>query len=202
MARGIRVGLTGGIGSGKSTVAAFLGKLGAFVIDADAISRSTTATGGAAVASIAEAFGQSVIGRDGALDRARMRDIAFKDPGARKRLEAIIHPLVGDAITEATKRADELSAPCVVYDIPLLIESAHWRQSLETVLVVDCAESTQITRVCARNGLSGEEVRAVIAAQANRIKRLRGADHVICNDGLTLLQLEGLVYQMRGQFGL
>ncbi len=202
MNRGLRVGLTGGIGSGKSTVAAFLGKLGAFVIDADAISRSTTATGGAAIASIAEAFGQSVIGPDGALDRVRMREIAFKDPGARKRLEAIIHPLVGDAIAKATQQADEESTPCVVYDIPLLIESAHWRQRLETVLVVDCAENTQITRVCERNGLSSEEVRAVIAAQASRITRLCGADHVICNDGLTLLQLEGLVYQMRGQFGL
>ncbi len=202
MAVGTRVGLTGGIGSGKSTVASFLAKQGACVIDADALSRATTAAGGSALPAIKQAFGPALIGPDGALDRARMRDLAFKDATARKTLEAIVHPLVGAAIQQATLEAQARSVACIVYDIPLLVESAHWRHKLDTVLVVDCDEETQIARVRARNGLSEDAVRAVIAAQATRLFRLQGADHVICNDGLSLLQLEALTQQISGEFGL
>lgn len=202
MPKGLRVGLTGGMGSGKSTVARFLTRRGAYLIDADAISRRTTASGGAAIPGLVQVFGQQVIGSDGALDRVKMRDIAFKDPDARKRLEAIVHPLVKASMEQATREADALSAPCVVYDIPLLIESTHWRQSLNTVVVVDCTEDTQIDRVCQRNGLSVTEVRAVLAAQAKRSLRLQGADHVIFNDGITLMELEALTQQISVQFGL
>lgn len=202
MSKGIRVGLTGGMGSGKSTVARFLTQLGAYLIDADAISRSTTSTGGAAIPELTQAFGPKVIGRDGALDRVKMREMAFQNPDARKRLEAIVHPLVKALIEQEALRADATSAPCVVYDIPLLMESRHWRQSLETIVVVDCTENTQIDRVRQRNGLSETEVRAVLAAQAMRTKRLKGADFVIFNDGITLSQLETLTQQISVQFGL
>ncbi len=202
MSKGVRVGLTGGMGSGKSTVARFLTQRGACLIDADAISRTTTSSGGAAIPELALAFGREVIGSDGALDRAKMREIAFKDPNARKRLEAIVHPLVRASIEQATLEADAISAPCVVYDIPLLTESGHWRQTLENIIVVDCTEGTQIERVRQRNGLSEAEVRAILAAQALRTNRLKGADHVIFNDGITLRQLEALTQQISVQFGL
>ncbi|NBW48529.1 MAG: dephospho-CoA kinase [Betaproteobacteria bacterium] len=202
MSKGIRVGLTGGMGSGKSTVARFLTQRGAYLIDADAISRSTTSTGGAAISELIQAFGPKVIGHDGALDRAKMREIAFKDTNARKRLEAIVHPLVKALIELETRRADAISAPCLLYDIPLLVESSHWRKSLDTIVVVDCTEDTQIERVSRRSGLAEAEVRAVLAAQAMRMKRLKGADFVIFNDGITLSQLETLTKQISVQFGL
>ncbi len=190
------------MGSGKSTVAHFLVKRGAFLIDADAISRDTTAAGGAAIAAIAQVFGPQLIEPCGALDRAKMREIAFQDPGARKRLEAIIHPLVGIAIDQAQMTAEALSAPCVVFDIPLLMESSHWRQSLESVVVIDCKEDTQIKRVHLRSGLSEAEILTILATQASRTARLKGADHVIYNDGIPLEQLETLTRQMSTQFGL
>ena len=202
MSKGVRVGLTGGMGSGKSTVARFLTQRGAYLIDADAISRSTTSTGGAAIPELTQAFGPQVIGHDGALDRVKMRELAFQNPDARKCLEAIVHPLVKALIEQEALRANANSAPCVVYDIPLLMESSHWRQSLDTIVVVDCTENTQIDRVRRRNGLSETEVRAVLAAQAMRTKRLKGADFVIFNDGITLSQLETLTQQISVQFGL
>lgn len=202
MSKGIRVGLTGGMGSGKSTVAAFLEKLGAVVVDADALSRATTAPGGAAIAEIVRVFGSDFLTIDGALDRAKMRKIAFKTPETRRILESIIHPLVGAAIRQATREADARSTACVVYDIPLLIESAHWRNGMETILVIDCKEQTQIQRVRTRNGLTEDHVRAILAAQATRMTRLRGADHVICNEGIPLPQLEALTRQLSKQFGL
>jgi dephospho-CoA kinase len=202
MSKGIRIGLTGGIGSGKSTVARFLTHRGAYLIDADAISRAATATGGAAIPAIAQTFGPQTIDSSGALDRGRMREIAFNDPHAKKQLEAIIHPLVGLAIEQAQIKADALSAPCVVYDIPLLLESSHWRKKLETIVVIDCNEDTQIERVRLRSGLSESEVRSVLTAQVNRMTRLQGADHVIYNDGITLGQLEALTQQISAQFGL
>lgn len=202
MARGTRVGLTGGIGSGKSTVAAMLARWGAHCIDADAISRAVTASGGAAIPPIEHTFGPSVITPHGALDRQAMRALIFKDPGARSQLEGIIHPLVGAAIDKASRDAKAQQARCVVYDIPLLVESAHWRRSLDTVLVVDCEEQTQITRVMQRNQLAQHEVEAIMAAQASRKTRLAAADSVIFNDGVTLLELEWLVQQISTQFGL
>ena len=198
----MRVGLTGGIGSGKSTVAAFLGQCGAAVVDADAISRAATATGGSAIASISAAFGTDMIDATGALDRVKMRAKVFQDIEARKLLESIIHPLVGAAIEAATQEAQTGGARCVVLDIPLLVESAHWRKRLDKVLVVDCSTETQISRVVQRNALQAHEVQAVIDSQAPRLTRLAAADCVISNEDLSLLQLEAVTRQMGAQFGL
>jgi len=202
MTRGVRVGLTGGIGSGKSTVAGVLAQRGAWVIDADALSRTVTAAGGVAIPAIAKAFGNEIITADGALDRARMRSMVFTDPAARKQLETIVHPLVNQAIARSAECADAQGASCLVYDIPLLVESAHWRASLDSVVVIDCEESSQIRRVCQRNGLQESDVIAILAAQSSRVKRLQGADHVICNEAISLQQLERLVKQFGAQFGL
>jgi dephospho-CoA kinase len=179
----LRVGLTGGIGSGKSTVAAALARRGALVVDTDAISRQLTSPGGAALGAIAEAFGPHMLGGDGALDRARMRAEVFVDPAARLRLEAILHPLIGrQAQAEAAEAA--ASQP-VVFDVPLLVESAHWRQRVDRVLVVDCEEALQVQRVVQRSGWSDAEVWRVIAQQAQRPARRQVADAVLVN-GLQL----------------
>ncbi|MDZ7891326.1 MAG: dephospho-CoA kinase [Rhodoferax sp.] len=198
----MRVGLTGGIGSGKSTVAAFLEQCGASVVDADAISRAATAAGGSAIAPISAAFGTDMIDATGALDRVKMRAMVFQDTEARKLLESIIHPLVGAAIEAATREAQSRGARCVVLDIPLLVESAHWRKRLDKVLVVDCSTETQIRRVMQRNALEVHEVQAVIDSQAPRLTRLAAADCVISNEGLSLLQLEAVTKQMGAHFGL
>jgi dephospho-CoA kinase len=197
-----RIGLTGGIGSGKSTVLAMLQELGAAAIDADAISRATTAAGGAAIAAIAERFGPAFITAEGALDRARMREQAYARPEARRELEQIIHPLVGQEIARQVEAATAAGARCIVFDIPLLVESGRWRPQLDRVLVVDCSPETQLARVVARSGLQPEEVRAIIAAQAPRALRLAAADLVICNEGLTLDALRHEVEQAARTFGL
>lgn len=197
-----RIGLTGGIGSGKSTVLAMLQALGAAAIDADAISRSTTAAGGAAIEAIARQFGPEFITPEGALDRARMRERAYAQPEARRELEQIIHPLVGAEIARQVQAAESAGARCIVYDIPLLVESPRWRPQLDRVLVVDCAPETQVARVVARSALAPEEVRAIIAAQAPRALRLAAADLVICNEGLTLDALRNEVQQAARSFGL
>lgn len=195
----LRLGLTGGIGSGKSTVAAMLAQRGAVVIDADAISRATTAPGGAAIEALRAAFGTLAITAEGALDRVRMRQQAFADPSVRQRLEAIVHPLVQAQTETRTAAAIAGGAHCIVYDVPLLVESslAHradgrrsWREQLDRVLVVDCDPGTQIARVMARSGLTQAEVEAIITQQANRHQRLQAADHVICNEGISLAELE------------
>ena len=198
----MRVGLTGGIGSGKSTVLQMLAQLGAAVIDADAISRATTATGGAAIAAISERFGAGFITPDGALDRTRMREHAYADPLARKHLEDIIHPLVGQESARQVQAALEAKVPCIVFDIPLLVESGRWRAQVDRVLVVDCSPETQVARVVARDGLDAEAVRAIMAAQAPRALRLAAADIVICNEGLSLEQLRDNVVQAASSFGL
>ncbi|MBX9610202.1 MAG: dephospho-CoA kinase [Burkholderiales bacterium] len=197
-----RLGLTGGIGSGKSTVAQMLADRGAAIVDADAIARSMTAPNGQAIAAIAKEFGPRFIAADGALDRHLMRTLAFDDPTARRRLEAIIHPLVGQ---EATRQADDAvaaGARVLVFDIPLLAESTHWRERLDRVMVIDCPEDTQVARVTARDGLPPATVQAIIAAQAPRLKRLAAADGVICNDTLTLDALRAIVGQVARDFGL
>lgn len=197
-----RLGLTGGIGSGKSTVARMLDSLGAAVIDADAIARGVTAPNGRAIAAITTEFGPRFIAADGALDRALMRTLAFNDPTARHRLEAIIHPLVGQ---EASRQASEAAAAghqLLVFDIPLLAESTHWRERLDRVMVIDCPEETQVTRVTVRDGLSAAAVRAIIAVQAPRLKRLAAADLVLCNDTLTLDALCATVRWIAHDFGL
>lgn len=197
-----RIGLTGGIGSGKSTVLAMLQSLGAVPIDADAISRATTAAGGAAIPAIRAQFGADFVTADGALDRARMRERAYAHPQARRELEAIIHPLVGEEIARQVDAALGAGARCIVFDIPLLVESGRWRAQLGRVLVVDCEPETQVARVVARSKLAPDEVRAIIAAQAPRALRLAAADVVICNEGLTLEALRHEVEQAARSFGL
>lgn len=198
----LRVGLTGGIGSGKSTVLQMLARLGATVIDADAISRGATAAGGAAIAAIARQFGAGFIGADGAMDRNLMREHAYADPQARQQLEAIIHPLVGAESARQVQQALESGARCIVFDIPLLVESGRWRQQVDVVAVVDCSVETQIARVVARSALTTQQAQAIIAAQAPRGLRLAAADIVICNEGLTLVQLQALVARAAQRFGL
>ncbi len=197
-----RIGLTGGIGSGKSTVLGMLAELGAATVDADAVSRGVTAPGGAAIPALRERFGPDFIAADGGLDRARMRERAFANPAVRADLEAIVHPLVGAAIREHEQQALAQGRPCLVYDIPLLVESARWRREFDRVVVVDCSPSTQVARVMARNGLDEPQVRAILAAQASRGQRLAAADIVICNDGLSLNQLRQEARQAAMSFGL
>ncbi|MGQ2981786.1 MAG: dephospho-CoA kinase [Polaromonas sp.] len=198
-----RVGLTGGIGSGKSTVAAMLADCGAAIIDADAISRQTTAPGGAAIPLISQHFGAAMVSADGALDRDRMRALVFSDPEARRQLEAIIHPLVGTETARQARQAEQSGQRCVVFDVPLLVESGRWRQQVDQVLVVDCSEETQVRRVMARNGWSREQVGQVMAGQASRSQRLAAADVCIANDGaVSLAVLALLVRQAAQRFGL
>ncbi len=185
--RGLRIGLTGGIGSGKSTVARRLVERGAVLVDTDAIARALTAPGGAALPAIAQAFGAQAIGADGAMDRDAMRARVFADPAAKQRLEAILHPLIG---RETEARAAAAGTATVVFDVPLLVESGRWRERVDRVLVVDCSEDTQVQRVMARNGWPEEAVRRVIAQQARREQRHAVADMVILNEGLSLEALQ------------
>lgn len=186
----LRIGLTGGIGSGKSTVAAALAALGASVIDTDAIARSLTVPGGAAIPAIAAQFGAAFVDASGALDRSRMRELAFADPAARQRLEAILHPLIR---AETARQAEAAQGTAIVFDVPLLIESGRWREQVDRVLVVDCREATQVERVMARSGWTREAVQAVLAQQASRRSRRAGADAVIHNDGLSHEELRAEV---------
>lgn len=199
-----RLGLTGGIGSGKTTVAQMLAARGAAVIDADAISRALTASHSAALPAIAAQFGTHVIGPDGALNRSAMRQMIFADPAARQRLETILHPLVEQALEEQTREAAMRSVRCVVFDVPLLIENfARWQSRIDALLVVDCPEEVQITRVMARSQLSREEVMHILSAQASRAQRLAMADFVITNDaGTTLQALEKQLEALLPRFGL
>ena len=185
----LRVGLTGGIGSGKSTVAAALARRGALVVDTDAISRQLTAPGGAALPAIAEAFGAAMIdSTTGALDRVRMRAEVFASPVAKQRLEAILHPLIG---TQALAfAAGARAGQPVVFDVPLLAESSHWRQRVDRVLLIDCDESVQVERVMQRSGWAEAEVRRVLAQQASRRARRAIADAVLVNQGLDLTALD------------
>lgn len=197
-----RIGLTGGIGSGKSTVAGFWVEAGAALVDADAVSRSLTATGGAALPAIQEAFGADMIGPDGALDRQAMRERVFQQPDARHRLEAILHPLVGQTMDQQAREATQAGARLILMDIPLLVESRRWPGELDAVVVVDCLPETQERRVMERSGLAVEAVRAIMAAQASRQQRLSAADAVIFNDACTLLELQQQVGRLAHHFGL
>jgi dephospho-CoA kinase len=180
------IGLTGGIGSGKSSVAQVLVACGAALVDTDAIARSLTLPGGAAIGAIAQKFGADMITAAGALDRDRMREQVFADPAAKQRLEAILHPMIG---VEARRQAAAAGERVVVYDVPLLAESSRWRTVVDRILVVDCDESTQCRRVMQRSGWTEATVRAVIAQQASRPARRALADAVIHNDGITPEQL-------------
>ena len=198
----MRVGLTGGIGSGKSTAADLLAQRGATVIDADAISRSVTASGGSAIGSLREVFGPDFITADGALDRDRMRQASYADVQVRKRLEAIVHPLVGAESARQEAAALERHAPCIVFDVPLLVESRRWRQKVDLVLVIDCLPDIQIARVVHRSGLDASTVARIIANQASRAERLRAADIVVSNSGDSLAQFAGEISEAAERFGL
>jgi len=176
----LTVGLTGGIGSGKSTVARLLQAHGAHIIDTDAIAHRLTAPGGEALPAIAQAFGPKAIGADGAMDRAHMRQVVFQDPLTRKRLETILHPMIGSA-TEAAAQAAPAGGVCV-FDVPLLVESGRWVGRVDRVLVVDCSVETQVQRVLQRNAWDEATVRRIIAQQATREQRLAVADDVIVNE--------------------
>lgn len=194
-----RIGLTGGIGSGKSTVGARLQALGADLIDADAISRASTAAGGAAIPAVLERFGPNFIGSDGALDRARMRERVFADPSARATLEAIVHPLVARDIA---RRVAQSNKACIVFDVPLLAESPRWRPQLDRVVVVDCSEATQRRRVRTRSGWDDAVIDGVLRSQSSRVLRLAVADAVIFNDEDDLDRLHRLVDRLSTSFGL
>lgn len=178
--RPLVLGLTGGIGSGKSAVAARLAALGASVVDTDEIAHELSAPGGEAIAALRTVFGDDYIDADGALDRARMRTLVFSDPAAKARLEAIFHPLIR-SVSEA--RVQAASGPYVVLVVPLLIESGHWIERCDRVVVVDCPEEIQLARVMARSALSEAEARAIIATQASRAQRGAAAQEVIDNAG-------------------
>lgn len=174
------VGLTGGIGSGKSTVADLFAARGAGIVDTDVIAHALTGPDGAAMPAIRARFGNDVVASDGRLDRQAMRERAFSDPDARKALEAILHPMIR---AEADRQVAESAAPYVVLVVPLLVESGSYRQRVDRVLVVDCTPETQIRRAMARSGLTRDGALRILAAQATREARLASADDVVDNDG-------------------
>ena len=199
----LRLGLTGGIGSGKSTVASILARAGAAVMDADAISRSLTQPGGRAIPAILAEFGETLISPDGAMDREAMRALVFSNPSSKRQLEAIVHPLVGQVLQEQSNAAVAAGHACLVYDVPLLVESGdRWRRQVDWVCVVDCEVETQIQRVMARNQLGRADIERIISQQASRQQRLACADAVIFNEGIDLAHLEHLVHEMMARFGL
>jgi len=180
------VGLTGGIGCGKTTVADLFAARGASVIDTDQIAHSLTAPHGAAMPALLAEFGLDFATPEGALDRAKMRALVFSDPGARARLEAILHPRIREATAAAALLA---TGHYVIFVVPLLIESGTWRERVARILAIDCPEEVQVARVMARNGLAEAQVRAIMAAQVTRAQRQAAADDIILNDdGLELLK--------------
>jgi dephospho-CoA kinase len=181
---GLVIGLTGGIGSGKSAVAEEFARLGATVVDTDAIAHELTGPGGAAVAEVMRQFGSAYVDAAGAMDRKRMRDLVFSDAEEKQRLEALLHPMIRDESARRIAAAfANRSGPYAVHVVPLLIESPGYRERVGRVLVVDCPEDLQIARVRQRSGLPEDEIRRVIASQIRREKRLAAADDVINNSG-------------------
>ncbi len=177
----LRVGLTGGIGSGKTTVADELAQAGAGVVDTDRLSHELTEAGGAAIPALERAFGAQILTTDRALDRTRMRELAFSQPQVRKRLQSLLHPMI---LELARRQCEELQAqvPYIVFVVPLLVETAHWLRRVHRVLVIDCSTDTQIRRVRSRSQLTEPQVRAILAAQASRQQRLEVAHDVLVND--------------------
>jgi dephospho-CoA kinase len=202
MLKAVRLGLTGGIGSGKSTVAQLLTVMGAAVIDADAIARQLTLPQGQAMPLITATFGPDFISSTGALDRDKMRALIHTDASARQRLEAIIHPMVAEETQRQADAANRQAFPCIVFDVPLLVESATWRQRVDHILVVDCTPEVQIERVMARNHLPRDAVEKIMASQASRKHRLSAADTVIFNVSRSLAQLDDELHQIHHRFGL
>lgn len=202
-----RLGLTGGIGSGKSTAATIFAELGAIVIDADAISRQITASSGVAIAAIERQFGAIYIHPDRSLNRDLMRQLVFENPPARQDLEAITHPLIQSEMRRQYDSAVAFGTRLAVYDLPLLAESALWHQNLDTVLVIDCSTETQIERALRRGVMTGKPlsrdmVERIIASQSSRLDRLKIADYVILNDNITMDQLRTEVTQIARLCGL
>jgi dephospho-CoA kinase len=196
-------GLTGGIGSGKSTVAHIFTQCGASLIDADAISRTCTAANGAAIEAIAAAFGASFITAERALDRNAMRERMLSDPQAKSRLEHIIHPIVGREIAQQREQCLKQGSKLCIIDIPLLTEgAARWRSVLDAVWLVDCSEQLQRQRVAQRNGWPLVQINAVMAAQATRVQRRAIADLVLVNENTDLQPLRTEIAQIAAQFGL
>lgn len=175
-----KLGLTGGIGSGKSTVADMFADLGAILVDTDLIAHQLTAPGGLAISAISQEFGSNYITAEGAMDRAKMRETVFQNTEAKLRLEAILHPLIWQ---ESQRQAELAQGSYLIYVVPLLVESGKWKDRVDRVLVVDCPEELQIQRVMQRNALSQAQVQAIMQHQANRAERLAAADDVILNDG-------------------
>jgi len=199
----LRLGLTGGIGSGKSTVASIMASAGAAVMDADAISRALTLPGGRAIPAILAEFGEQLIAPDGAMNRDAMRALVFSNPESKRQLEAIIHPLVGQVLQEESIAATAAGHACLVYDVPLLVESGErWRRQVDWVCVVDCGVETQIQRVMSRSQLGRAEIERIISQQTSRQQRLDCADAVIFNEGIDLAHLKQLVHEMMARFGL
>jgi dephospho-CoA kinase len=190
------VGLTGGIGSGKSAAAEEFGRLGATVVDTDAIALELTRAGGAASGQVRSLFGDEYVDAEGAMDRAKMRALAFRDPAARKKLEGLLHPMIR---AESERRIAAASGPYVIHVVPLLVESAGYRQRVARVLVVDCPESVQMQRVRRRSGLSEDEFKRIIGAQVKREDRLAAADDVIDNSG-TLDALHKQVRELHARY--
>lgn len=177
---GLVVGLTGGIGSGKSAAAAEFGRLGATVVDTDAIAHELTRAGGAAMPEVRRLFGAEFVDAGGAMDRAKMRAHAFRDPEAKRNLERLLHPMIR---AESERRIAAASGRYVIHVVPLLVESAGYRERVSRVLVVDCPEEVQVARVRQRSGLAEEEIRRILKSQASRQDRLAAADDVIDNSG-------------------
>lgn len=198
----LRLGLTGGIGSGKSTFGGMLEALGCALVDADKISRSLTAVGGQALEAVSKEFGAAFITPEGAMDRNAMRALIFNDTTAKRRLESIIHPLVGATIERAAWTAQNQNVRVLVLDIPLLVESPHWTPQLDAIAVIDCTEETQIGRVQARSGFDRKTVLSIIAAQSSRKARRDAADIVVFNEGLSLTALQHSARQTAALFGL
>jgi dephospho-CoA kinase len=192
------IGLTGGIGSGKSAAADQFALLGAAMVDTDAIAHELTGPDGAAIPEVRRQFGAGCIAADGAMDRKKVRELVFADPAARQRLEALLHPMIR-AESQRRIAAAGGTAPYVVHVVPLLVESADYRARVQRVLVIDCAEDVQIERVMARSGLGQDEVRRIIAAQAPRAARLAAADDVIDNSG-PLAALRPQVLALHGRY--
>lgn len=191
------VGLTGGIGSGKTTVADLFAAQGVTIVDTDVIAHRITAPNGAAMPLVAREFGAAFVAPDGSLDRAQMRSLVFSDDTARARLEAITHPLIR---AEAERERNAAAGPYVIVVVPLLVESGSWKQRVDRVLVVDCGVETQIARVMHRNAFSREQALAIIARQATREARRAAADDVVINDNAPIGQLAARVRQLHRHY--
>ncbi|HKA41764.1 MAG TPA: dephospho-CoA kinase [Burkholderiales bacterium] len=193
---GYVIGLTGGIGSGKSAAARMFEELGAAIVDTDQIAHELTRPGGAAMSAIRDRFGPEYIAGDGGLERTRMRRLVFQDAKAKQKLEAILHPLIRQ---ETRARIAAATQPYAVAVVPLLLETGAYREFTDRVLVVDCAEDRQVQRAARRGGVTEDDVRAIMAAQLPRAERLARADDVLSNDG-SLACLRRQVQQLHGKY--